>query len=412
MDKCKICMDLLPLVKDGVASEESKEYFLENYKDCPECVKVFDEKILIEENIDDKKIINKIQRKMWFKTLLLLLLGMGITLSTFNNIYIFSNIIILPILGIIFYQILGNKSHISLIFMFIISTFSMGFLEIINSTNPLEDLKYGFLGYLVYGGIATLLVGIGLALGKAYDTVFNSKEKRKEKIITSIIAITLVGFLLFMANGFYGNPVSKFLAERNTKEFMEDIFPEENLIFEDTKYDFKTGAYYTNVEVLQKKDYEFTVYANLDGSVRDKYFNPKEIVLENVVWRLSDELVDDLLFNIRKLDLENEVSSVFLTDNSFEEGYELTENSIFLPGEAYDREKILENMNLKEIDINIRNEVSDEKSVARDLKKIDNGLKDSFHIEKYNISFPSSIEENKYIYYEMKSGNEPVKRNY
>lgn len=411
MDKCKICMDLLPLVIDGVASEESKEFFFKNYKDCPECVKAFESENLIEEDIDDKKIIGKIQKKMWARTLILLFIGMAITLATFDNIYIFSNIIILPILGIIFYKILGNKSYIALISMFIIASLSMGFLELMSSTNPLEDLKYGFFGYLVYGGIATLLVAIGMALGKAYDRVFNSKNNKKEKIITSVIALVLVGFLLFMTNGFYGNPVSKFLAERNTKAFMEEKFPEERLIFDDTKFDFKTGGYSTNVEVLQKKDYEFTVYTNLDGSVRDKYFDGEKIVLENVIWRLSDELEDDILFNIRKLDLENEISSVFLTDNIFEE-FSSSGEPIFLPGEPYDRDKVLENTVLKEIQINIRNEVDNEKTVVEDLKKIDEGLTDIFHIEKYNISFPSSTDENKFIYYELESGKEPIKNDY
>lgn len=411
MDKCKICMDLLPLVQDGVASEESKEFFLENYKDCPECIEAFDENILIEENIDDKKIINKIQRKIWFKTIIVLLLGMGISLATFDNIYIFSNIIILPILGIVFYKILGNKSYIALISMFIITTFTMGFLELINSSDPLQDFKYGFIGYIVYGGIATLLVAMGLALGKAYDTVFYSNENKKEKIITSLVALALVGFLLFMANGIYGNPVSKFLAERNTKAFMEEKFPNEYLYIEDTRFDFKTGRYFTTVEVLQKKDYAFTVYANVYGKVNDKYFDENERVLENVMWRLSNELEDDILFNIRQLDLENEISLIFLTDSSFGED-QFTENPIFLPGEAYDRDKILEYMNLKEIDIHIRDEVKNEKTVVEDLKKIDRGLKDKFHIKKYNISFPSATEENKDIYYELKSGEEPVRRSY
>lgn len=95
---CNIILDLIPLVKDHVASEDSIRLVSEHLKSCESCLLEFENDALPKETkIDDIKVISSIRKKLLFIASALLLAGASIGMILNNSVS--SNFI--PILIII-----------------------------------------------------------------------------------------------------------------------------------------------------------------------------------------------------------------------------------------------------------------------------------------------------------------------
>ena len=65
---CDTCLDLIPLVKDGVSSQDSRKLVEDHIETCPECKEVYLESKQIELEdleIDYDGALNKIKRKLY-----------------------------------------------------------------------------------------------------------------------------------------------------------------------------------------------------------------------------------------------------------------------------------------------------------------------------------------------------------
>lgn len=91
--------------------------------------------------------------------------------------------------------------------------------------------------------------------------------KKKTKIIAGIAAFILIGGLLFFANALVGNPISKFLANRSAKEYIEENYLNMELEVGDATYNFKNGNYYVNVNSPTSIDTHFSLDISLKGEV-------------------------------------------------------------------------------------------------------------------------------------------------
>lgn len=117
---CDICMDLIPLVKDGVASSDSENSVLEHVKECANCNDFFND-LSQKPIINDEKAFGKIRRQINIAiliiTVLSIMFGMGLTLGE-NMFY---NIVIMPIIGAVGYIISKNRFYIVTAFVFTVS---------------------------------------------------------------------------------------------------------------------------------------------------------------------------------------------------------------------------------------------------------------------------------------------------
>lgn len=119
---CEVCMDLIPLVRDGVASEESIKLVEEHIKSCEACKNEYDNfKSIKIEDINDKKIIREIKKNLIFIFIGILLIGSVFGVSLSNNYGMFYNFIIMPILGCIGYLVLSKKWYYVPLWVFVIS---------------------------------------------------------------------------------------------------------------------------------------------------------------------------------------------------------------------------------------------------------------------------------------------------
>ncbi|MDF2943814.1 MAG: hypothetical protein K0S01_2672 [Herbinix sp.] len=107
---CDVIMDLIPLVKDNVASEDSKKLVMEHSKDCESCKQVLESDSLPSQiELNDKKVITSIKKKLFFAMSVLLLIGgvIGMALNKNSDTNIMPSITI--VVGIIFVGILFFK---------------------------------------------------------------------------------------------------------------------------------------------------------------------------------------------------------------------------------------------------------------------------------------------------------------
>ncbi|HBB29187.1 MAG TPA: hypothetical protein DC000_08070 [Clostridiales bacterium] len=130
---CDVCMDLMPLVKDCVASEESIKLVEKHIKECECCRNEYDNVTAIKNtDVNDKKIVRQIKRNLIFLLIGILLIGsiLGIALS--YSFGMFYNFILMPVLGGVGYLVLSKRWYYIPLWIFILSyiwLFISGFIE-------------------------------------------------------------------------------------------------------------------------------------------------------------------------------------------------------------------------------------------------------------------------------------------
>lgn len=107
------------------------------------------------------------------------------------------------------------------------------------------------------------------------------------KVAAAVIAITLIGGLLFFTNAFVGNPISAAIANRAIEKYVGENYPYLDLEVEKVIYNFKTGSYMARAKSKTSIDTQFAIYYR-SGDIRDDY---ESYVLGkfNTLQRLSDE---------------------------------------------------------------------------------------------------------------------------
>ena len=100
---CDMCMDLMPLVKDGVASRDSRNAVLEHINTCPNCKALFEGEIPAPGR--EKATMEKLGRKirMFFAMVMMFGIFYGMMLTAGSGL--FYNVIIMPVIGGIGYYL-------------------------------------------------------------------------------------------------------------------------------------------------------------------------------------------------------------------------------------------------------------------------------------------------------------------
>lgn len=105
---CDMCMDLMPLVHDGVASADSAAAVQHHIQNCPDCRALFEGTIPAPDN--GREIMEKILRKSQLFSAMVLMFGIFFGLSLTASSELFYNTLIMPILGAIGYFLFRWKA--------------------------------------------------------------------------------------------------------------------------------------------------------------------------------------------------------------------------------------------------------------------------------------------------------------
>ncbi len=172
---CDVCLDLIPLVKDRVASEASILLVEEHIENCRECRELYNSFENREIEMDEKKLLKKIKKQIFIVLLIASVIVSMLGLALSNTMGIFYNILIMPGVGILGYFALRERSYLLLLGLF---TFSYIWLLI-------QYIGEGIMGLglrniivipIYWSVIYTGLCGLGLIIGFFLNYAFGRED--------------------------------------------------------------------------------------------------------------------------------------------------------------------------------------------------------------------------------------------
>lgn len=182
---CDICIDLIPLVKDNISSEDSYNAVIGHISQCEKCNKFFDgiDEISIDhENIkvNDQKIISEIKNQITSIAMVMIILGSFIGVGISESEWMFYNIILMPIIGGVGYFIFNKKAYIMPISIFFL-TFIWNLIKNIieRSVNEI-NLCNMILASGTWAIIYTSFCALGVLIGYLLYIAFGKENKYYE----------------------------------------------------------------------------------------------------------------------------------------------------------------------------------------------------------------------------------------
>ncbi|MGL5692687.1 MAG: zf-HC2 domain-containing protein [Peptostreptococcaceae bacterium] len=169
---CDTCMDLIPLVKDEVASEDSYKAVMEHVEECESCKVILLSNQIKKESMDDKKVISKIKKQLLMLATILVIAGSIIGIGISESEAMFYNILIMPIIGGLGYYILKNKSYLLSVIIFL-AVYVYHLIKYIieglfNEASIMSLLVAPSLWSFIYSGLCLLGTLIGFLLYIAF----------------------------------------------------------------------------------------------------------------------------------------------------------------------------------------------------------------------------------------------------
>lgn len=172
---CDVCLDLIPIVKDNVASQASKKLVEEHIELCEECKELYNSFENEEIMIDDTNVIKKIKKQIFIFTLVMIVIASMVGLALSETMGMFYNILIMPSIGILGYFALKNKSHLILVSLFVFS-FIWLFIKYIGEGMLNQGLITIITIPVLWSAIYTGLSGIGLIIGSLLNYAFGKEN--------------------------------------------------------------------------------------------------------------------------------------------------------------------------------------------------------------------------------------------
>lgn len=108
---CAVCQDLIPLVRDGVASEESVRLVQEHAASCPDCRAALGEAPGLEP-VDDNRVLTAIRRQMTHMGMVLLAAGMVLGVVLTESVEMFHNFLLMPAAGALGYLLFKKRWYL------------------------------------------------------------------------------------------------------------------------------------------------------------------------------------------------------------------------------------------------------------------------------------------------------------
>lgn len=116
--------------------------------------------------------------------------------------------------------------------------------------------------------------------------------KRAIKIFAGIGGVVLIIILVVLTMSFTGNPISKVLATRSADAYIDEKYPDLELMREETYYEFKRGNYIVEYRQVDSKDIHFGIGTDHFGRITDDGYEEEVRSKWNTRERLNDELND------------------------------------------------------------------------------------------------------------------------
>lgn len=172
---CNVIFDLIPLVKDGVASDDTTVIVNEHIKCCERCkseFQTFQTSKIEQPRIRDEKIILAIKRSIFITQLIILIAGAVIGVALSNSMGMFYNFIIMPIIGGVSFVSFKKKWYLASITIFVFTYLWQTITSIMEGGFEWSALTIGVYFSIIY----TTLVGIGVIISVLLKFAFKKER--------------------------------------------------------------------------------------------------------------------------------------------------------------------------------------------------------------------------------------------
>lgn len=292
--ECEICMDLIPLVKDGIASEESYKAVEAHVKECKTCRKLYGEnQEPTQITTDENHAWKQIQKKWTGFFFALLCVGIVFGVSLTNQAEMFYNSLIMPIAGGCGYLIFQKRAVYKVPILLLILYASM---DVFQSLRGVESLD--FYSMLMWVAIYSIFAILGVGIAGLFH--YARQTKKTYRFLANSMGILLIIGLCVFANALVGNPISKAIVTKQAKVYLEKNYKEKEFKLKKVSYNFKDGNYFAHMERPNSMDFNFTVSLDMFGNiVYDDYAFRIEggSNTQDRLWKEYRELTDSLLLN-------------------------------------------------------------------------------------------------------------------
>ena len=165
---CDVCMDLIPLVQDGIASKDSREAVEQHIKNCESCAACYGG--TIPPVADSERLIVDVRRKVQFFFVMLLMFGIFFGLGLTGSSELFYNSLIMPIVGIFGYVIFRWKSLYAVPLLLLITNV-ISF--VLNVFRGIEEI--GLYSRVMWTGIYSVFVIVGIMIAGLIHYAFRKE---------------------------------------------------------------------------------------------------------------------------------------------------------------------------------------------------------------------------------------------
>ncbi len=172
---CDVVRDLIPLVKDDIASDESKRLVLEHTAECSECRKLLGEYVVLQIS-DVNRLFLKLKSRLSASSVFFMFAAMFIGLSLSYDADMFYNSLIMPIVGALGYGAFGSRAVFKVPIILTALNLSIGILNIIRGLEAgsfADVLSMSVLWAIIYSIFAI----VGILIASLFHFAFKKEDQ-------------------------------------------------------------------------------------------------------------------------------------------------------------------------------------------------------------------------------------------
>lgn len=164
---CEICMDLIPLVQDRAASDDTQKAVTHHADHCPACQALLAQ-TPAPQQMDDRRVLHSLRQRLATTSLIFIVIGAFLGVGLSNSQAVFYNILIMPAIGALGYAALGKKAALVPVALFAFS-YLVPLLQLFMQEDLLEGAATTLLFWaIIYCGLCVL----GLIIAALFHFAF------------------------------------------------------------------------------------------------------------------------------------------------------------------------------------------------------------------------------------------------